>query len=485
MPRPDSSRWPLAVAASVTSVLLLLSTRYGPHRDELYFLAAGQRLDWGYPDQPPLTPLVAAAADWLAPGSLLALRLVPALIAGLVVALSADLARELGGAAPSQVLAAVATATGGGVLVVCHMLSTATLDLAAWTVVVWLIVRLLRRDRPRSWLAVGLVLGIGLQNKHLVGLLGAAMAAGVALTPGLRHHLRSPWAYAGAALAVALWLPNLAWQANNGWPQLELAADIRGEYGTAAGVAELLGFQFLLLNPLGAILAGVGLLTLLRRQEWECARPVALAYVVLLAFFLLTGGKSYYLLGLLPPLAAAGSVVLAARWSAPRLRAFSVATALTALIPLPGLLPVLPAQTLDGTVWSALGEEGLETIGWPALTAAVRDVVDDLPPGQRATAVVLTQNYGEAGAVEWLEPDLRVASGHNGFALWGPPPEEARPVVWVGHGGPPADVLVGCRQRATVRTGVDNEEDGAGVWLCTGPDESWRDVWPRVRRLRA
>lgn len=472
------------VAAAATLVLLALSTRYGPHRDELYFIAAGHHPQWGYADQPPLTPLVAAAADQVAHGSLLVLRLLSAVLVGIVVLVTADLARALGGGRGAQLLAAATTATGGAVLAIGHLLSTATLDLALWTVVIRLVVGVLQRDDPRGWLLVGAVLGLGLENKFLIAFLAAGLVIGVAVTPTLRHHLRSPWAWGGAAIALAIWAPNLLWQAGHGWPQGELAADVRDEYRTPGGTAELVGFQALLLNPLGAVLAVTGLVATFRRPSWAFFRPVPVAYLVLLPAFVLLGGKNYYLLGLLPALAAAGSVVLAQRWRPRQLAAFTAAVGVTALFPLPALLPVLPAHTLDSTFYPALNEDGLETIGWPRVVDQVHAVVASLPAAQRATAIVVTSNYGEAGALQWYGGSPPVYSGHNAYGDWGPPSSKG-PVVYVGAVAPPSDALTGCRQAATLDTGVDNEEDGNGVWVCTGASGSWSRAWPKLRHLSA
>jgi len=142
-------------------------------------------------------------------------------------------------------------------------------------------------------------------------------------------------------------------------------------------------------------------------------------------------------------------------------------------------------STLDASFYPALNEDGLETIGWPSVVATVRGVLDDLPPADRRTAVVVTQNYGQAGALLWYGVDAPVFSGHNGFGDWGPPASDG-PVVYVGGEDPPdRDQLAGCRPAATLRTGVDNEEDGHRVWVCTGPAGSWAQAWPKIRHLDA
>jgi hypothetical protein len=234
-----------------------------------------------------------------------------------------------------------------------------------------------------------------------------------------------------------------------------------------------------------------GLVALFRRPAWAAARPIAWAYLALVVVFLVIGGKGYYLAGLYPVLIAAGSVVLAERWAdrPRRLIAAGVVLALAGLLVLPAGLPVLPARTFAGSDWSGIGEEQRETIGWPEFVAAVDTAWKQLPAADRDRAVILTENYGEAGALEWYGERLglpRVYSGHNAYGSWGPPPESRGPVVVVGYGttGPPG--LSGCRVAARVenRAGADNEEQGGAVIVCP-PPSSWQAVWPRIMHLSA
>ena len=70
-----------------------------------------------------------------------------------------------------------------------------------------------------------------------------------------------------------------------------------------------------------------------------------------------------------------------------------------------------------------------------ATAAQVAAIWEALPTGDREGAVVLTGNYGQAGALEQLGPALGlppVVSGHNSYWLWGPGPYRGGTLISVG-----------------------------------------------------
>ena len=203
----------IAIGAIVLACQLALATRYGWHRDELYFVACGRHLAWGYVDQPPFTPAVARLATAMFGNSLTGLRLFPALADAITVVLAAVIARDLGGTHRAQVLGATSVAIASVVLGVGHLLSTAMFDTLAWAAISALAVHALRTRDGRWWIPAGVVAGIGLENKYTVAFLLAGLAVGVAATR--RDLVRDPWLWAGLAIALALWVPNLVWQAQH------------------------------------------------------------------------------------------------------------------------------------------------------------------------------------------------------------------------------------------------------------------------------
>ncbi len=489
-PLPPFATLPvLAVAAALTTLLAAYSGRYGYHRDELYFIECGKHLAWGYPDQPPFVPLVARLMTELAPGSLVVLRLPSALAMGALAAVTALIAREFGGGRFAQVLAAAVIAVAPLVTGSGHLLSTTTFDLVAWALLGWLFVRILRTGNERLWLAAGLVAGVGLMDTDLVAFLIFGVLVGLAAV-GPRQHFRSCWLYVGGALALTMWSPYLAWQAAHGWPELAVARSIAaGQSGTSAPWWLILPEQLVLVSWYIAPIWIAGLVRLFRDPGLRWCRAVGVAYPVLAVAFMATGGKPYYLAAMIPVLLGAGAQPAAdwlARRSTRRRRGLLVAAVVLAIAELPITLPILPVSVLHETPIVALNYDAGETVGWPAFVREIAAVYRSLPARQRATATVLTSNYGEAGAVDRFGPGdgLPTAySGHMSFWYWGPPPASAGTVVVVGYARSQLGFCGSVRLagRLNNHVGVSDDEQGAPVWVCQRLRASWRAIWPSQR----
>ena len=478
----------LSVAGAVAVLLVATSARYGYHRDELYFLVAGQHPDWGYPDQPPLSPVLARLMDLIGPGSLVVLRLPSALATAAVVLLTGLIARELGGAARAQLIAAGCSAVSAFALITGHQLSTTTLDVLFSTLLVYLVVRAVRTREHWLLAWAGLTLGLGLLNKLQVGALAVALLVAV-VAVGPRRLLRTPWLGTGALVAAVCAAPYVAWQSLNGWPQLDMAGTIAGE-GDQGGRLGFLPFQLLLVSPLLVPVWVAGLVWLLRRPAGRPFRFLAVGYLLLAAFYLLTGGKAYYLAALYPALLAAGGIAVAGWLGEVRLRRTLLVGAIAGSAAVAAVLglAVLPARALGPVL--AVNYDAGEQVGWPRYVDQVASVWNALPGSQRATGLVLTQNYGEAGAIDRYGPDRGLPpaySGHNGFAGWRVPIGQSGPVVLVGYAdtGLRTRLFGSCQQQATLDNGVglDNDEQGRPVWLCGAPPRPWAQVWPEVTHL--
>ncbi|HEX5825959.1 MAG TPA: glycosyltransferase family 39 protein [Candidatus Limnocylindrales bacterium] len=475
----------LAIAAAVLLALLALAPAYGFHRDELYFIVAGQHPAWGYDDQPPLTPLLAAGAVALLGMEPWAVRILPAVAIASVVVLTALIARELGGTRRAQALAAVVIGTSG-FLAAGHLGVTATYDLLAWAAVLWLVARILRGADPRLWLLVGVVGGIGLLNKHLPLFLVGGLA--IALLVHRRELLRSPWPWAGAVIALALWAPNLAWQVANGLPQLEMARQIGGD---GADERPMVVIELLLLaGPLLFPVTLVGLWRLLRDPSMAPFRALGTTFLAILAVVLLAGGKSYYVIGSVPPLMAAGAIAVDGWLGASRSRgaAFGAVTVASLAIVALLTLPVLPASTLAATPIPELYAENAETVGWPELVATVEGVVERLPPEARVRAAILTANYGEHGALTLLGRGLPpVYSGHNSTWSFGRPDDGRDLTILVGRWSPEYRLrwFGPCAAMATIGNdaAMANQEAGVQVLLCDGLRAPWSELWPELHHF--
>ncbi|MFB9840256.1 hypothetical protein, partial [Actinoallomurus acaciae] len=244
--------------------------------------------------------------------------------------------------------------------------------------------------------------------------------------------------------------------------------------------------QIVYLSPFLVPVWIAGIRRLWRDPELRWARPMVVAYPLLCVMVVASGGKSYYALPLLLVLTAAGCEPLARRARGRGRTAVLVGGGVLAAIT-SGLasLPLLPTGALSAV--NGINAEQGEQVGWPALTSAVAARWSAIPPAERAHAVIFTENYGEHGAITRFGPRHGLPtpySAHMSDADWGPPPDSATgPVVLVYQDGDRSigRFFTGCRPGSRVDTGVDDQEQGAHVDLCTGTTGPWSAIWPRLR----
>ena len=493
-PRPASGRTPwlgiTLIAVAALGVEMAVSARYGYVRDELYFLAAGRHLAFGYVDQPPLTPLLARLAALAGGNTLVALRAVPAIALAVLVMLTAAMSRMMGAGRTGQLLAALAAATCGEYLGAMHELTTTVPDFVCWAVTLWLVLKLLTSQDPRWWLAIGASAGVASEAKWNITFLAAALGAGFLATDA-RRLLRSRYLLAGCAIAAALAAPDLIWQAAHGWPSIDVFRALQGQAGHNRAV--YWPAQVLYTGPVLVPVWAAGAIWSVRSAAARPFRPAGIACVAAIVLQFVLGGKAYYTGGAFTFLLAAGCVPLE-RWLAARrpagIRAavaMAVAILAGAVIAAPVTLPVLPARALHTVPVQKINYDLGEEIAWPGLVALVSREYHALPPAQRRQTTILTGNYGEAGAIDRYGPGFGLPqeySGANNFWLWGPPPAADTAAVAVNLN--PAFLHREFRHVRLVATfwnglGVSDDEQGAQIFVTTGLRSSWAQAWPAFR----
>ncbi|HEY7994706.1 MAG TPA: glycosyltransferase family 39 protein [Candidatus Eremiobacteraceae bacterium] len=498
----SGSRYTFPIAAALVTFVLhaLGNPHYGFFRDELYFIMCGRHPDWGYVDQPPVVPLLGAASQVFG-ASLILLRLVPAFFAAASVYVTCTLAQELGGFIFAQLVVAVAAFFAPVLMGLGAQLDPDGVGLWLWPLAALFIVRMVKGECPRLWLAVGALFGICFESKYSVAYFIAALILGMLFTRE-RRLLWSKWFAGGVALAALIALPNFLWQAAHGFPIVELLRN--GQLGKNVMLTPLdfIGQQFVLMNPILSLVWLAGLAWLLIRPAY---RFLGLTYIFLIALMAASHAKSYYPADAYPILIAAGGAAIES-WSERARLARLLAAAVLVLagaVFVPFAMPVLPEQTFiaySASVYRALGadqstmktenhalgslpQDYADMHGWPEFAETVGRVYDSLPPADRAKAVAFAQNYGEAAAIEFFSPRVPVVSGHNQYWLWGSRGHDGSVVIDIaGDCGAKQHLFASAVKAATFSAPyVMPYEDNISIMVCRGLKMPLSTLWPSLK----
>jgi hypothetical protein len=506
----SAGRLALALAAMKLALHLATLGSYGYFRDELYYLACTEHLAWGYVDHPPLS--IAVLAGWRAfvGDGLEALHVLPAIIGAAIVWVGCRLVIALGGGRLAVIVAGVAMIAAPARLGFDHNVSMNGLDALFWVLAALFVVRAHASDARRDWLTLGVVLGLGLLDKWSVLWLGAGLAVALVATPW-RAVLRRPGPWIAAAVAMLLFVPNLAWQATHEWPTLEFMDNALREKYVRLPPGELAIELVMLAGPASAPVWIAGVIAPFVVPALARARPIAIVFVTAVAIVVLTRGKPEYLAAPIALPVAAGAVAIEhglarmhARWRGLVVGALALAQLGIAAVVLPLVIPILPvpryiayAEQLGVAPGSsehkelgALPQYFADMHGWPELVDEAEHAWSTLSPDEREHAVIwaVTGGYGPAAAIDVLGRARglpKAISTHNSYWTWGWHDADGSVVVMLGG---PADRLAplfaSFEQTGTVRCAPCMPyEDDKPVYVGRGMKRSFAELWPQLKHF--
>jgi hypothetical protein len=493
--------WVLTLA--VLAVHLLVAGRYDFFRNELYFIICGRHPAFGYADQPPLAPLVAAATQVFGE-NLFLLRLPAALMAAALVPLTAAFAALLGAGWTGRVIAGLAIVLAPGLTAMSSTFGTSTFEPVGWTLCAYLVVRGVVRAERAAFVWAGVAAGITFEAKFGVAIWVVGLAAGALLTR-MRGALWSRGVAEGAAVAVAIGAPTVIWQAAHGFPFQDIVAYHSAEGRIFTGsFGHFLHAQMLAMNILLVPLWVAGIAAPFFPRGAAAGRIPAAAFVVAAAVIFVSHGKGYYLFAAYPAVFASGAVAAErlGRWWLVGWGALTVANAaLIAPITLPLLEPsvlraymlkthIVPAPSEVAGIGASITQVFSDEFGWRELAAQVGAVYRQLPEQDRPATGIFAWNYGEAGALEFFGAASglpRVMSGEDQYYFWGPQGVGVKNLILVNVD---ADVW---RPRCSslqevgrfgVRFAMPYEDDRA-ILLCKGLVKPLDVLWPDLRWVHA
>lgn len=500
--------------AAVKLALHLVTTGlfgYGYFRDELYYLACGEHLAWGFVDMPPLFPAITALIRAALGDSLLALRLLPALSGAALVVMTGLMARDLGGKRFAQGIAALGVLVAPMWMLIHSFHSMNALDQLFWAGAAWVVIRIVRAEAsgtpwPQGWLLFGALCGLGMLNKHTMAFFGIAMVAGLLLTPA-RKAFRSPWFWLGGVVAMLIYLPNLIWDVQHHFPHFEMLANVKAD-GRDPSLNPL---QFMIQDAVAFNLVALplwfgGLVWFLADREGRRWRALGIAFVGVLLEMFLFDGRIYYPAPAYAMLFAGGGVALERwldRWTAARRfvkPAYAVALALSGAVMAPLFVPLLPPEAMirysqaigmsqpkvENHELGPLPQLMADRFGWPEMAQTVARIYHSLPPEDQKRAAIFGQNYGQAGAIDHYGPALglpKAISGHLSYFLWGPRGYTGDVmIVMDDHRARLQELFQSVEYAGHVEHPYSMPYEHFDVWICRGARKPLAEVWPELKK---
>jgi hypothetical protein len=347
-----------------------------------------------------------------------------------------------------------------------------------------------------------------MQEKYSIALFGLGIVVGLLLTDQ-RRVFANKWIWLGGLTAFIVFLPNFLWNVHYHWPFIELMHNIKSEgRDVVLGPLDYFFQQTLLVLPLTAPIWITGLIALFFSQRLKVYRVLGWSYLVCYSVFFVLHGKNYYLAPIYPMLLAAGAVTLENAFDRPRVTWLKPAIVVVLLAAGAHLAPVVvPVLSPDrfiaylkylpmklpvmehGHERAVLPQWYSDQFGWDEIVAETAVAWNRLSPAERGDCGIFAQDYGQAGAIDFLGRRYglpQALSGHQTYFLWGPR----------GYSGNCMIVLDDKRETLEkywgkveyVGASADNPyalERKIDVFICKGPKfGTLAQIWPGLKKWR-
>ncbi len=416
---------------------LIDGLNYPIFRDEFYYIDCAKHFSFGYVDHPAFSILILKIWITIFGDSQLSIRIIPALLGSFLFILCAGINKELGGSKFSLYLSIVCLAFVPINLGNFSYYSMNSWEIVIWTLLFYFLIRLINSDDKKYWIFFAITAGIGFNNK--IGILIFLTAAFVSLLISKeRENLKRKYLWIGMGIIILFALPYTIWNFLNDFATQQFISNAAKYKNADYSVASFLQSQITDYRPTNFIFCILGLFSLLF-GALKKYRMLAFVFIISFVLFMMNKAKPYYLEGLYPFLITAGSVTVIAFFERKNLNKLKyvllVLIFVLGLVTVPFAVPVLsPDKFIEYS--NSLGvksessekhEQGIlpqfyaDRFGWTELTDKIAVLYNSLPENEKKYTGILTNNYGEAGAINYYGRKYNLPetfSGHNNHFIW-------------------------------------------------------------------
>lgn len=430
----------LIISIAFINLLIYLITQaffaYGMFRDEFYYLACANRLDFGYVDHSPFSIWILAIWKSLFGDSMFVIRIVPAIVTSTTLFVIGLFTIRLGGNKTAIIISTIGFMLTPIFLGMNTIYSMNVFDFFFWISSAYIFLRIIQTNDNKLWLLLGVVIGFGLLNKTSMLWFSSGIAMGIFFTP-IREVLKTKYPYIAAAIALLIFSQYIIWNINHDFAHLEFMRNAASrKYGGLNPISFILD-QILILNPLSILVWLPGLVFYFFNREGKQFRAIGFIWLTtFIILFINWHNKGEYIAAAYQILFAGGAVMIE-KWCLNRSwikYAVGFSVILFGILLAPFARPLLSVDKFV-EYQNAIGlkppsNEGHETelpqfysdmFGWEDLAKNVSDVYRLIPEDKKKNTVVYCSNYGKAGAIEYFSKKYllpKVICTHNSYWYW-------------------------------------------------------------------